>query len=116
MLVGFAITGLIPNIIPLLTERGMTPAVAISFMGVLGISIITGRLLAGAFLDRMWAPLVACVFLPLPAIASLLLAYGTSGSPSPCSVLRPGRNSISSLISAPVISGWRIMAVSTRCS
>lgn len=78
MLVGFAITGLIPNLVPLLTERGMTPTMATSYMGVLGVSIICGRLLAGAVLDRIWAPLVACIFLPLPAIASLVLANGTT--------------------------------------
>lgn len=77
MFVAFAITGLIPNIVPLLIDRGLPPAVATSFMGVLGVSIIIGRLLAGAVLDRMWAPYVACIFLPLPAIACLILVSGT---------------------------------------
>jgi MFS family permease len=78
MAVGFAVGGLIPNLVPLLTARDLSPAVAASFVGVLGASVIVGRIAAGYVLDRMWAPLVACIFLPLPAIGCLLLASGTT--------------------------------------
>lgn len=76
--VGFGMGGLIPNLVPLLTARGVSAAVAASFVGVLGISVIFGRMVAGYLLDRIWAPLVACLVLPLPAIGCIILADATS--------------------------------------
>jgi MFS family permease len=76
MLIGFAITGLIPNLVPLLVDRGMGVTAATSYMGVLGVTVIGGRIVAGLALDRLWAPLVGCIFLPLPAIACMILAFG----------------------------------------
>lgn len=78
VLLGFAMSGMIPNLMPMVIDRGVAPAVAASLLGVLGMSLIVGRLAAGFALDRMWAPAVAAVLLPLPALSSLLLAYGVT--------------------------------------
>lgn len=78
MMVGFAVSGLIPNIVPMMIGRGIEATTAATLMGVLGISIIFGRLMTGAALDRVWAPLVALVLLPMPAIACLVLETGIS--------------------------------------
>lgn len=78
MMVGFAVSGMIPNLVPMMIGRGIEATTAATFMGVLGMSLIAGRLVTGAALDRFWAPLVALVLLPLPAMACLLLETGIS--------------------------------------
>lgn len=75
---GFAMAGMIPNLVPLLVERGLNAAVASGFLGLLGITVIVGRLTAGYALDRIWAPAVACLFLPWSALGCILLALGTT--------------------------------------
>jgi MFS family permease len=74
------ISGLITNIVPMLTDKGITAAAAASYAGLIGVSVIFGRLLVGLLLDRVWAPLVAGVFLAAPSVAALIL-IGDSTSP-----------------------------------
>jgi MFS family permease len=71
-LIYLAVGGLIPNVVPALNARGVSSAEAVSIMGILGMAVIAGRVLVGALLDRVWAPLVASLVL-LPAAASCLL-------------------------------------------
>lgn len=71
--IAFAMGGLIPNIVPLLVGKGLSPASAAAYIGLVGITIIPGRLLAGYALDRLWAPAVACLFLPLSALSCFIL-------------------------------------------
>ncbi|MGE0666135.1 MAG: MFS transporter [Sphingomonadales bacterium] len=78
MAAGFAMAGMIPNLVPMLVDRGFAPTVAASYMGVLGIAVILGRLAAGYALDRLWAPIVACLFLPWPALSCFVLAQGVA--------------------------------------
>ena len=78
MMAGFALAGLIPNLVPMMIGRGVEPTTAATLMGVFGVSIIIGRLASGAALDRVWAPLVALVVLPLPALACLALNQSLS--------------------------------------
>jgi MFS family permease len=66
-----AVGGLIPNLVPALTDRGIAQADAVSIMGLLGAAIIAGRILVGALVDRFWAPLVATIVL-IPAAAACL--------------------------------------------
>jgi MFS transporter, OFA family, oxalate/formate antiporter len=68
-----AITGIVPNFIPALTDHGFSPAVAASIMSVYGISLIFARLGIGWLLDRFWGPAVAAVVLTSPALACLIL-------------------------------------------
>lgn len=68
-----AVGGLIPNLVPALTDRGMSAGDAVGVMGVMGFTIIAGRIVVGILLDRIWAPLVALVVLVPAAIGCLLL-------------------------------------------
>jgi MFS family permease len=82
-LVGFAagagLSGLVINTVPLLVDRGFSPATAAQMFGVYGVFVIIGRLSSGWLLDRLWAPAVGCGFLLLPAAGVLLLASGGAG-------------------------------------
>lgn len=73
-LAGFGTSGVIPNLIPLLTDRGLSAMGAAEIAGMMGFAVIAGRLLAGYLIDRVWAPAVAAVLLGVPAIASFILA------------------------------------------
>jgi MFS family permease len=75
-----SIAGLITNIVPLLTDRNFSVAEASGFTGLIGVSVITGRLLIGYLIDRFWAPLIAAIFLSTPGIGALLL-IGSSLEP-----------------------------------
>lgn len=70
-----AVAGLIPNLVPMLTDSGLTLAEAVGYASLLGINVVIGRLLAGWLLDRFWAPAVAVVLLMPPTLACVLLAF-----------------------------------------
>jgi MFS family permease len=71
--VAAATNGSIAHLVPLLTDQGISPQVAVSALGVAGLALIAGRLAAGALLDRVFAPYVAAVFFVLPLIGLVLL-------------------------------------------
>lgn len=71
--VAAGISGLITNLVPLLVDKGLTAATAAGYAGLIGVSVICGRLLAGLLVDHLWAPLVAAVFLSAPAVAAIIL-------------------------------------------
>lgn len=75
--VTFGVAGLIPNLVPLLTDRGLDAATAARYASLAGLSVMAGRIVAGFLLDRFWAPLVALLFLAIPAAACFLLAGTT---------------------------------------
>ncbi|MFZ4689855.1 MAG: MFS transporter [Polymorphobacter sp.] len=75
--VTFGVAGIIPNLVPLLTDRGLDPATAALYAGFTGLSVMGGRVFAGFLLDKVWAPLVAVGFLAFPALACFLLAGTT---------------------------------------
>jgi len=88
-LVAGSVAGLITSFVALLTDRGLALADAAGFAGLIGVSVIVGRLGAGFLLDRLWAPAVAAVLLACPAVACLLLDSGTvePGLITACAVL-----------------------------
>jgi MFS family permease len=69
-----AVSGLIPNLVPMLTDSGLTMTEAAGYASLLGLNVMVGRLLAGWLLDRFWAPAVALALLMPPTLACLLLA------------------------------------------
>ena len=78
--VSFGVTGIITNLGPMLMDRGLDAVTAAEFAGIVGISVIAGRVMVGALVDRFWAPAVGFAFVAAPAIACLVLAGGsTSG-------------------------------------
>ena len=78
VLAAAGISGLITSSVSILTDRGLTFAEAARYAGLIGVSVIGGRLLVGVLLDRFWAPLVAAVFLAVPAVAALMLVGANS--------------------------------------
>jgi predicted MFS family arabinose efflux permease len=77
----FGVGGIIPNLVPLLTDRGLEPAQAAGYASMAGLAVILGRVIAGFLLDRFWAPGVAFVFLAVPAVSCFILA--APGLPAP---------------------------------
>ena len=73
---GLGLGGILSNLVPLLVDRGFTPASAAAQLSLYGFVIIVGRLVSGWLLDRFWAPAIGCTFLITPAIGMLLLASG----------------------------------------
>jgi predicted MFS family arabinose efflux permease len=79
MLVVMGILGLIPNLIPLLTDAGLSGTQAASLAGLIGASLTVSRLGSGYLIDRLWAPGVAAVLLSAPAISCAILLSGMHG-------------------------------------
>lgn len=77
LFVSTGIAGVISNLVPLLLDRGFDGPVAARYAGLIGIAVIFGRLVTGYLIDRVWAPLIAAIFLSAPAVACLLLASGS---------------------------------------
>jgi len=74
LFVSTGIAGVISNLVPLLLDRGLEASVAARYAGLIGIAVILGRLITGYLIDKVWAPLIAFIFLSAPAVACLLLA------------------------------------------
>lgn len=74
LFISIGVGALIPNMFRILVSDGFTTGQAAQVAGLIGLSVIAGRIVAGVLLDRVWAPLVAFVFLTVPAISCLLLA------------------------------------------
>ena len=68
-----SVSGISPNLIPALTDNGMSATQAATVQGVYGVAIIIGRLVVGYLIDRIWAPAVAAVALSLPIIGCIML-------------------------------------------
>lgn len=79
MLVVMGILGLIPNLIPLLTDAGLSGTKAASLVGLIGASLTVSRLGSGYLIDRLWAPGVAAVLLSAPAIGCAILLSSMRG-------------------------------------
>lgn len=71
--VALAANGAIAHVVPMLTDRGVAPGVAISALSVAGMALIGGRLISGYLLDRIFAPYVAAAFFLAPLAGLLVL-------------------------------------------
>jgi MFS family permease len=80
-------SGIITQIQPLLTEGGIAPATAAKVIGLTAVSSLTGMLICGWLVDRIWAPLVACAFTLGPVVGCLLLAGGSVSLPVACAAV-----------------------------
>jgi MFS family permease len=72
--ISFAVGGPIPNMENILSLHGFDKATIATLVAFIGLSVVTGRLLGGWLIDRLWAPGVAFVLLSLPALACWLFA------------------------------------------
>jgi MFS family permease len=73
-----AINGTISQLVPYLTDKGISLAIATSALSASGLAIIVGRTISGWFLDRFWGPYVAASFFTIPMVGILLLALSPS--------------------------------------
>ena len=78
--ISIALVGVITNLVPILTDRGMGMAEAASLLGILGGASWVSRLGMGLLLDRMHARYVAAGIFLLAGIGVSLIAAGVSGS------------------------------------
>jgi predicted MFS family arabinose efflux permease len=82
LLAGAAINGANTHIVPLLTDRGLTPAAATGMFGVMGLSTLVGRPFIGFLLDRIFAPYVATAFFLASLVGLPLLTTGSGATPA----------------------------------
>ena len=80
MLVGIGITSILAHLVPMLIDRGVTPAGAALCMSSLALGLIAGRVLAGYLMDYFFAPYVAACFLLGLLAGIVILATGTAGA------------------------------------
>lgn len=73
MLVAGVVATLTVHQVAMLTDAGVARDTAVNLTSLMGIAIITGRLLPGYLVDRVHPPLVAGIFLAVPAIACAIL-------------------------------------------
>ena len=81
-LVAVALLGFSGHIVPLLTDRGLSPAAATATFGLLGLATLSGRVVTGYLVDRIFAPYVAGVFWFAPVGGFALLVSGTGFLPA----------------------------------
>nr|WP_289848767.1 MFS transporter [Paraglaciecola arctica] len=72
-LTALIIVGLLSNFKTILLGKGLDNSTIAWVASVLGLTIMTGRLLVGVLVDKFWAPAVAAGVFFLPIIAILLL-------------------------------------------
>jgi len=75
--ISFALGGPVPNLELILKDGGITPEQALTITPLMGLASITGRLVGGWLLDRVWAPLVGTVLLSAPALSFWYFSSGT---------------------------------------
>lgn len=76
LVLGAAVSGILANSKVILMDKGYTPQQASDYFigaGVIGLAVIAGRVIGGIVVDYIWAPLIAFVFMLLPALACFLL-------------------------------------------
>jgi MFS family permease len=81
-LVAIAINGTAAHIVPLLTDHGLSSAEAAATLGIFGLATMSGRLLAGFLVDRIFAPHVATFFFLAPIAGFAFLAGATGLLPA----------------------------------
>jgi len=67
------VAGLLSNFEPIMSEKGFERSSIAQIAAVMGLTVIAGRLIVGALVDRFWAPGVAACFFVLPMLGLLVL-------------------------------------------
>ncbi len=81
LLLGAVVSGIIANSKFILLDKGYSAQDATHLLigaGVIGLATMVGRILGGILVDYFWAPLIAFVFMSVPALGCFILAgdYG----------------------------------------
>ncbi|MGY8663782.1 MFS transporter [Bradyrhizobium sp. UFLA05-109] len=80
VLVAIGTGGVVVHFVPMLIDAGFSPARAGQMAGLLGVSLVSARLLVGVLIDFVFAPLVATVMMATSALGFLALAFGGQGA------------------------------------
>ncbi len=80
VLIGVTIPGILAHFVPLLVDRGVSPAMATTAMSTFGLSVVFGRVAAGQLMDMFFAPRVAAIFLLGLTLGMVILSMGASGN------------------------------------
>lgn len=81
VLLGIVSVGTLAHLVPMMTDRGFTPAQAARIAGLTGLAAIASRSGIGWLLDRTFAPRVLAAVALVAGVAFGLLTYGP-GAPS----------------------------------
>jgi MFS family permease len=74
VVLAFVLYGLIPHLVPLLQDRGLSPQEAAGVASLFGVAAFGGRLLIGFMIDQFDARRIALLFFTLSAVGLALLA------------------------------------------
>ncbi len=75
VLIGIVSLGVLAHLVPMMVDRGFTPAAAARIAGLTGLATVAGRGGLGWLLDRFHAPYLLAGIALLAMAAFLLLAY-----------------------------------------
>lgn len=78
-LLSFSLYGLLPHLVPMLTDQGMGTGGAALAASTVGITIIFARVIIGYLIDRYFAPRVALLFFLMSAAGIGVLAVAPAG-------------------------------------
>jgi predicted MFS family arabinose efflux permease len=78
LLVGVCIASVIAHLVPMLTDRGVSPQLAANCQMTMGLGLIFGRVLSGYLMDHFFAPYIAAAFTLLFVVGAAILASGAS--------------------------------------
>jgi MFS family permease len=77
-LVSTATFGLMSQVVPMTTDKGVDQAVAVTALSVLSLSSVGARLVVGYLLDRVFAPFIGSLVFALCALGVVLLISSSS--------------------------------------
>lgn len=78
--ISIALVGVITNLVPILTDRGISSAKAASIVGLLGAASWVSRLAIGLLLDRVHAKYIAAGIFLLSAMGIVIVAVSANGA------------------------------------
>lgn len=78
--VSSATFGLMSQVVPMTTDKGISQSTAVSILSVLSLASIGARLLTGFLLDRFYAPVIGAVIFALCAIGVFFMITSSSVS------------------------------------
>jgi len=70
-----AINGTLIHVVPMLTDRGISISMAVGVMSGVGLALISGRVIAGYLMDRIFAAYIVIFFLLCPMVGIAILGF-----------------------------------------
>ncbi len=74
-----AAVGIMTNLVPMVTDRGVSMTAAAGMLSIAGAASFAGRLVVGWLFDRIFAPYVGAVLFIAAASGALMIVYGGAG-------------------------------------